>query len=142
MLEIRIHKNKAGSYAYNDVDTLLIKIGIFLERQLYEDSADGMKGLASDVKNALNKYKSTIHIKKRDVLATSRASAECASTDDSTVDPYISNNSDTQDKADRQNVFRLSAIGVKEGITEGITKIVGRYITNPILRTTDDSNFK
>ena len=33
-------------------------------------------------------------------------------------------------------------IVVKEGIEEGITKIVGRYITNPISRKTDNSNFK
>ena len=47
-----------------------------------------------------------------------------------------------QDKADRQNVFRFAAISVKEGTAEGITKIVGRDITNPILRTTENSNFK
>ena len=47
-----------------------------------------------------------------------------------------------QDKANQQNFFRLSTIGVKEGITEGIAKIVGRDITNPILRTTDNSYFK
>ena len=33
-------------------------------------------------------------------------------------------------------------MGVKEGIAEGITKIVGRDITNPILWTTDNINFK
>ena len=59
-----------------------------------------MKGLASDINSALNKYKSTIHIKKRDVLAASRAAAKCASTDNSTVKPDIINSSDAQDKAD------------------------------------------
>ena len=101
-----------------------------------------MKGLASNIKNALNKYKSTIHIKKRDVLAASRAATERASTNDSTFKPEILNNSYAQEKADRQNVICLSAIGVNEGIAEGITNIVGRDITNPILRTTDNSNFK
>ena len=52
------------------------------------------------------------------------------------------NNSNAQDEANCQNVLRLSVIGVKEGITEGITKIVGRDITNPILRTTENSDFK
>ena len=90
----------------------------------------------------LNNYKSTVHIKKRDVLAASRAAAECASTDDSTVEPEIANNRDAQDKSDRQNVFRLVVICVKEGIAEGITKIFGRGITNPILQTTGNSDFK
>ena len=142
MSEIRLHKNEFGGYAYNDANTLLTQIERVLERQLYEDSADKMKGLAIDVRNALNAYKSTVHIKKRDVLAASIAAAKRASTDNSTVKPEISNNSDAQDEADRQNFFRLAAIGVKEGIAEGITKISGRNITNPIFQTTDNSDFK
>ena len=59
-----------------------------------------MKGLASDINNALNEYKSTIHIKKRDVIAASRAAANLASTDGSTVKPDITNNSNAQDEAD------------------------------------------
>ena len=51
-------------------------------------------------------------------------------------------NSDAQDEADRQNVFCLADIRIKEGIAEVITKIVGRDITNPISRTTDNSDFK
>ena len=72
------------------------------------------------------------------MLAASRAAADCAST----VEPDIANNSDAQAEAVRKNVFRLSAIGAKEGIAEGITKIVRRDIINPILRTTDNSNFR
>ena len=90
-----------------------------------------MKGLASDICNALNEYKLTIDIKKRP-----------ACTDDSTVEPEITKNSDAQNKADIQNVFRFAETGVKEGIAEGITKIVRKDITSPILKTTDDSNFK
>ena len=90
----------------------------------------------------LNQYKSTIHIKKRDVLAASRAAADRASTDNITVKPDITNNINAQDEADRQKFFRLAAIGINEGITEGITKIVGKDITNPILRTTENSDFK
>ena len=73
---------------------------------------------------------------------SSRAASKCASTDDITVEPEIANNSNTQDKADRQNVFHLVAIRAKEGITEGITKIAGRDITIPILLTTDNRDFK
>ena len=124
------------------MNILLTQIERVLKRQLYEDSDDGIKELAIDVNNALNEYKSTIHIKKRDVLVVSRAAAKHASTNDSTVEPEISNNSNSQDEANIQNVFSLAAIGVKEGIAEGITKIVGRDITNLIQPTTDNRKFK
>ena len=55
----------------------------------------------------------------------SRATAKRASTDNINVEPEIDNNNGAQDKANIQNVFRFTAIGVKEGIAEGITKIVG-----------------
>ena len=86
MSEIRLHKNEVGGCTYNDVNTLLTQIERVLERHLYEDSADGIKGLLSDVSNALNEYKSTIHIKKRYMLAASIVAAERANTNDSTVD--------------------------------------------------------
>ena len=142
MLEIRLHKNEVGSYAYNDAYTLTTQIKCVIEQHLFEDSADGMKGLASVVRNTLNNYKSKLHIKKRDMLTVSRASAERASIKDSTVEPEINKNCDTQVEADLQNDFRLAAIGVKEGISEGIIKIVRRDIINPILRTTENRNFK
>ena len=123
------------------MNALIIQIERVLERQLFKDSANGMKVLVSAVINVLNAYKSTVHVKKRDVLAASRSAAEQASTEDSTVKPEINKNIDAQDEADLQNVFRLAAIGAKEGIAEGITKIVGRDITNPILQTTDNSDF-
>ena len=108
---------------------------------MFEDSANRMKGLGSDVGNALIEYKLTVHIKKRDVLAALIAASKRASTDERTVKSEIDNNIDVQDKAAQQNVFRLAEIEVKEGIAEGITKIVRRYITNAILRTMDNSNF-
>ena len=113
MLEFCLHKNVVGGYAYKDVNTLLTHIKRVLERQLYEDSAVRMKGLASNVINAINDYKSTIHIKKRELLAASRAASERANTNDRTVKPKIANNSDAQGEADQQNVFCLAAIGVK-----------------------------
>ena len=142
MSEIRLHKNEFGGYIYNDSKTLLTQIEQVLERQLFKDSSDGMKGLASDKSNALNEYKSAINIKNRDVLAASKVAADLISTDVSTIEPEITTNSDAQEESDRQKFFRLKAIGVKEGIVEGITKIVGKDITNPILMTTDDINFK
>ena len=101
-----------------------------------------MKGLARNVSNAFNEYKSTIHIKKRDIIAASIATSKRASANDITVEPEIVNNSDKQEEADRQNISCLAEIGVKERIAEGITKIVGRDITDPIIRTTDNSDFK
>ena len=67
------------------------------------------------------------------MLAESRAAAECVRTDDSTIKPDIDNNSNAQDEADWQNAFLLAEIGFKEEIAEGITKIFGRDITNPII---------
>ena len=101
MSEIRLHKNEVGGYAYNDANTLITQIECVLEQQLFEDSTNGMKGLVSTVRNALNAYKSTVHIKKRDVIAASRAAAKRASIKDSTVKLKINTNSDAQDKADR-----------------------------------------
>ena len=121
---------------------LLTKIERVLKRHLFEGSSDGMKGLASDIRNALNKYKSTINIKRRDVLAASIVASDLVSTDDNTAKPEITNGSNAYDKAERHNVFRLTAIGIRKDIEDGITKIVGKDTTNPILRTTDDSDLK
>ena len=118
------------------------KSSVSVRYSCLQNSADEIKGLASDVRNALNNYKSTVHIKKRDMLKASRTAAEFDITNKSIVKLGIANSSNAQDKAYWQNVFRLAAIGVKEGITEGITNIVGRDITNPILLTTDNSDFK
>ena len=64
---------------------------------MFEDSADRMKGLASAVGNALNAYKSTVHIKKRDVLAASRAAVKQATIEDSTVELEVNTNSNAKD---------------------------------------------
>ena len=42
MLEIHLHKNEVGGYAYNNVNMLLTQIKRVLERQLFEDSANGI----------------------------------------------------------------------------------------------------
>ena len=80
-----------------------------------------MKGLANAVGNALNDYKSAVHIKKRYVLAALRAAAEKSSIEDITVKSEINTNRDAQDESDFHNVLCLTAIKVKEGIAEGIT---------------------
>ena len=54
MSDIRLHKNKVGGYAYNYANTPLLQIERVFKRKLFEDSSDGMKGLASDIRNTLN----------------------------------------------------------------------------------------
>jgi hypothetical protein len=102
-----------------------------------------MKGLLSTATNTLTEYKATISIKRKDVLKDSKDAAPRLSSSSGTmVQPEIATNSNAQEEADRQNTYRLAAIGVKEGVAAGITKIFGKDITNPILRTTDGISFK
>ena len=140
---IDIRKNEVGGYAYNDANMLVTEIERVLAEQLFEDSTDGMMGLLSTATNTLTEYKATISIKRKDVLKDSKdAAARLSSSSGTTVQPEIVTNSDAQEEADRQNTYRLAAIGVKEGVAAGITKIVGKDITNPILRTSDGISFK
>ena len=50
--------------------------------------------------------------------------------------------SSTQEEADRLNMFRLAAIGYKEGVSAGISKVVGTDIMDATLRTIDGQDFK
>ena len=54
-----------------------------------------MKVLGSNISNVLNEYKSMIKINKRDMPAASKAAADLISTDNTTVKPEITKNSDT-----------------------------------------------
>jgi len=124
---IDIRKNEVGGYAYNDANMLVTEIERVLAEQLFEDSTDGMKGLLSTATNTLTEYKATISIKRKDVLKDSKdAAARLSSSSGTTVQAEIVTNSDAQEEADRQNTYRLAAIGVKEGVAAGITKIVGK----------------
>jgi len=135
---IDIRKNEVSGYAYNDANTLITEIKCVLAEQLFGYSTDGMKGLISTAKNTLTEYKATISIKCKDVLKDSKDAADrLSNSSGTTVQPEIATNSDAQEEADRQNTYQLAAIGVKEGVAAGITKIAGKDITNPILRTTD-----
>jgi len=89
-----------------------------------------MKGLISTAKNTLTEYKATISIKRKDVLKDSKDPTDrLSNSSGTTVQPEIATNSNTQEEADRQNTYRLAAIGVKEGVAGGITKIIGKDIT-------------
>jgi hypothetical protein len=121
---IDIRKNEVGGYAYNDANTLVIEIECVLAEQLFEDSTDGMKGLLSTATNTLTEYKATISIKRTDVLKDSKDAKARLSSSGTMVQPEIATNSDAQEEADRQNTYRLAAIGVNEGVAAGIMKIV------------------
>ena len=140
--EILINKNDVGGYKYNAAVTLSKQINRVLEQQLFEDSADGMVRLGRKNLNTLTSYQSNVAIKKSDVKNQSIAEAQAVSSTGNIVTPEITTNADAQDKADRQNMERLAAVGVKEAIAAAITSIVGSQITNPILRTTDGSDFR
>ena len=120
---------------------MIKQINHVLEQQLFEESADGMVGLGSKTPNTLTNFKSNVAIKKSDVNRQSIAEVQAASSKIIIVAPEITTNADAQDEADRQNTEQLAVIGVKEAIVSAITSIVGAQITNPILRTTDGSDF-
>ena len=142
MQELLITKNDVGGYKYNAAVALIKHINRVLKQKLSEESADGMVGLGSKTPNTLTNYKYNVAINKSEVKRQSIAEAQAASSKINIVAPEITTNADAQDKADRQNTARIAAIGVKEAIAAAITSIAGAQITNPILRTTDGSDFR
>ena len=142
MQELLITKNDIGGYEYNSAVTLIKQINRVLEQQLFEESDDGMVGLGSENTNTLANYNSNVTIKKSDVKRQSIAEAHASSSTINIVAPKITMNVNAQDKADRKNTTQLAAIGVKEAISAAITSIVRSQITNPILHTTDGSDFR
>ena len=100
-----------------------------------------MVGIGSDTPNTLTNFKSNVTIKKSNVKRQSIAEVAAARSTINIVAPKITTNADFQDKAERQNTARLASIRVNEAISSAITSIVGAQITNPILRTTDGSDF-
>ena len=109
-----------------------------LEHQYYDTSDDGMKGFIADATNELNSIKPTKLVNHSSVLKVPKRATEAATTlANATVEPEIKTNQDAQEESDRINMFRLAAIGSKEGVAAGIIKVVGTDITDAILRTTD-----
>ena len=139
---LKLHKNEDGGYAYDDALIFEKQIERVFERQYYESSSDGMKGLLAKAPNDLNAILSTKLVSRSSVLKESKATAARESTSTNTVAPEITSNNDAQDEADRINMFRLAAIGAKEGAAAGISKVVGTDITDATLRTTDGQDFK
>ena len=142
MKEISINKNDVSGYKYNAAVTLIKHINRVLEQQLSEESADGMVGLGSETLNTLTGYQSNVAIKKSDVKKQSITEAQSASSTGNILAPEITMNANAQDEANRQNTARITWIGVKEAMASANTEIVRAQIINPILRTTDGSDFR
>ena len=83
-----------------------------------------VRGLLGNQPNAINKLKSNKVATRSSILAASKAAAATATRDAVTgapkVEPEITTNDDARDEADRVNMFRLAAIGAKEGVAAGI----------------------
>ena len=140
---LALTKNASGSYTHEDAQIFRDEIKTILARQYFhaEDGTNGMEGLLADgrtAENELTRMKSTDMTTRLKVLAASRAAATAAGA----TKPDIESNSDAQDEADRQNMYLLAVIGAKEGVAAGIATIVGKAITDPVLRTADASTLK
>ena len=109
---------------------------------MFGDSMGGMKWLARANINTPTAMKYAVRIQKCNVLKAAKEYSDKVRTTNNKVEPEIMTNTNAQEEADRQNNFRLSAIGVKEAITPGIMQLVREPITNPILRTADGTDFK
>ena len=141
MTTLRLHKNEVGGYTYNDAAVLCKQIDWVMERQCFEETTEGMKGLKDETPNVLTDMKAGVAVTKAAMLKASRDKAAAASTLSITVAPEIGKYY-AREEADRQNTLRLAVIGVKEAAAEGITALVGKAITNPVLRTADGSEFR
>ena len=135
----KLPKDSVGGYRYNHAVTFIENIEGVLEDEYFEAAKDGMKGLISETANDLTDFKANVAITRADVK---KASLEAARLVSSSTAAEITTNEDAQEEANRQNVFRLASIGVKEGMAKEITARVGTSITNPILRHPDGVRMK
>ena len=102
-----------------------------------------MKVFLADATNDLNSIKSNKLVNRSSVIKASKRATEAATAlANLTVDPAIKTNQDAQEEANRLNMFRLAAIGLKEGVAVGISKVFGTDITDTTLRTTDGKDYK
>ena len=116
---LTLHKNDTRSYAYDDALIFGKKqVERKLERQHYEGTDDGMKGLLGPSPNSLNKEKLTKVYTRASILKASKAAAKEATkaakaTSASAIDvePEITIGTNAQEEADHLNMFRLAVIG-------------------------------
>ena len=144
---LTLSKNEGGSYTHEDAQVFQNEVRAILTNQFYnaDDGSNGMENLLANpntAANGLTGMRSSATATRQAILAKSRAVAAAASTTDTTVAPDIDTNADAQDEADRQNMFLLAVIGAKEGVAADVATIVGKAITDPVLRTADSTTLK
>lgn len=115
----------------------------------YGNGGGGMRDLARSSTadpnpSKLSALKTTDVATADTILATSKIEAEAinASKDAkaAAVAPKITTRADANDEAERFNEMVQAVMGAKEGIAEAFTEMLGRRITDPILRTDDGTH--
>ena len=143
--KIKLPKNEASQYLHN----VAVLVGTQLHRLLtrvYNSGADGpdMSKLMDSGDNALTLRKNTDTHTIESVLTAARAAAKAAGKqqDGTPTLPLITSQDDAEVDAARENLLTQAIMGAKEGITDGITALVGSDITDVILRSADGTDFK
>ena len=89
-----------------------------------------MKDLMSKMTNTMCRIKLTHTHACASII---NASKKAADAEKPKVKPEITSRGDTQEEADCQNMFTQAVLGAKEGVTKGITDLVGSDITYAVL---------
>jgi hypothetical protein len=142
--KLTLQTNEHGQYTHDAIMLLQKGIQRVLVSQFNpSDPGKGMVKLLNDGDNILTGIRSTNAITAGSVLKSAKQRAEdLSSMTGKTVLPTFTTQTEAQEEADRLNVINQSVIGAKEGIVEAVSKLVGRDITDAILRTADGSDFK
>ena len=91
----------------------------------------------------LSAIKSTDVATVNSILAQSAAAAKAKSASSGKeVPPLIATRPDATDAADRANLTTQAVIGAKEGVAEALVEMLGRRITDAVLRTADGTDIK
>jgi hypothetical protein len=142
--KLTLQTNESGQYTHNA--TLPLQKGIWrvLQNQFNPSNpGKGMEKLLNTGDNQLTLVMLTAAITARSVIKKTKLHAESLSTlTGKTVLPTITAQGESQEEADQMNVINKAVIGAKEGVVDAITKLVGRDITDTILRTPYGSNHK
>jgi hypothetical protein len=137
--------NGGGQYNNEDATTFIAGIRRTL-RKTYNpgEPGNGMVKLCI-APNAVGRITSTSVATAMTVLDEARrtaAAASAVSTSNTIIAPAINSLSEAQDEADRIKLINQVVIGANEGTTEAILAKVGSDITDAVLRTADESDFK
>ena len=139
MEQHKLPKDSVGAYKYNNPVTFIENTKGVPKDKYFEAATDGIKGLVDKILNDLTKCKVKLAIPKADVKKTSLGAAALIS---SKTAAKITIHEDDQEEANRETVFRLACIVVKEGMVREITDRAGNNVTNPVLRHANRVRFK